>query len=422
VKIQKKSTFKDFLWIVCFPIAFIFCAFDWPEKPNAEVRTDMFEYISVFSNEFKNYPVAQKLNHFLTIQKAKVKKKPYAWMGDTHKFVLKLKASYPPTGDNFEIRKHILQLLDYPLHVNNLSKDITKEELEAYNLATCDYVTISRDKVLEALEAVKPTKGMVIWKVYNMGFIFRTSKHTIAIDISSNPKFYERGEDGQLKVSAKTIAWRGKDYLRLTKQIDALFLTHPHDDHYSIPLIKAMLEAGKPVVMPEQLQEYDPETKKLKPVAQDCDNLILLRRSQETPLKVAGIDVLSFHGYQDKNSVPCNIYLLDIDGIRIVHNGDNNDRSQEKKLENYPAANIIIGSTWNNVQSLLTAAQAAQGAESANQIFIPAHENELQHTVGHRESYHEMFAQKVRLGNPDYKYPKTILLDLGESFTYPIQK
>jgi|GEM_PF-1727558 len=386
------------------------CSFDWPEKNNEQLRNDMLKYAESFSNDFKGTPLAKQIDRFLTAQKAKMEKEPYAWMGDTHRFVSELRKGFPPTTKNQEIRKHIFQLLDYPLHVNNYDQKIDTEEISAYNKASFDYITINKEKILNELETVRPTKGMVIWKVYNMGFIFRTLNHTIAIDMTSRPALFEHDQNGKTFVPESNRIWTDHDYQRLVKQIDILFVTHPHEDHYTLPLIREMLESGKPVVMPE-----------FKNITQDSENLYILPESQETPKKIAGIDVLSFHGYQDKD-IPCNVYLLDVDGIRIVDNGDNCNREIEKKLANYKPANIIIGSIWNDIQSFLTAAESASGSASANQLFIPAHENELQHSVGHRESYHEMFSRKDRLGNPDFQYPKTIFLDLGESIKYPFKK
>ena len=52
-------------------------------------------------------------------------------------------------------------------------------------------------------------------------------------------------------------------------------------------------------------------------------------------------------------------------------------------------------------------------------VFLPSHENELMHTVDHRESYREMYEDKRRLGCPGFEWPQVTPLAWGESVTFP---
>ena len=47
-------------------------------------------------------------------------------------------------------------------------------------------------------------------------------------------------------------------------------------------------------------------------------------------------------------------------------------------------------------------------------VYLTSHENELGHTVNHRESYWELFTRKDRLADPSYSYPPVRLLGIGE--------
>jgi hypothetical protein len=44
-------------------------------------------------------------------------------------------------------------------------------------------------------------------------------------------------------------------------------------------------------------------------------------------------------------------------------------------------------------------------------IYLTAHENEWKHTVDHRESFEELFRRTDRLGDPEYSYLPTVVLD-----------
>ena len=51
-------------------------------------------------------------------------------------------------------------------------------------------------------------------------------------------------------------------------------------------------------------------------------------------------------------------------------------------------------------------------------VLLPSHENELGHSVDHRESYREMYTRKDRLGNREFPWPRVHPLGYGESFLF----
>ena len=99
--------------------------------------------------------------------------------------------------------------------------------------------------------------------------------------------------------------------------------------------------------------------------------------------------------------------------VFIVDNGDNYARDKEKMLENAPPADVIIASTWNQVNHILGCVQKAEGFNPQTAAFLPAHENELGHSVNHRESYHEMYTDPNRLGNSVFPLERTFPLGWG---------
>ncbi|MBQ0016698.1 MAG: MBL fold metallo-hydrolase [Bacteroidales bacterium] len=387
---MKKILFTLFL----LSAAMTSMAFDWKPQPNEKLRTDMIAYAETVLRYAKGSAAEPIIRDFVARQKYIADEQPYAWISETHQLVETLKNMYPPKIDDkyFEtqMRRHALRLLDYPLHVDNRSKDINAAELEAYNQATNTYLANSRKQVLQWLEQPAPPQGIVdICLIYNMGYLIRTSERTFAIDIRW----------AGTEAEAQTIA----------EHADCIFVSHPHGDHYTPMLLKAFEQAGKPVVLPAAtLPGFTPS----KP-AVVIDNTILTARM------VAGIEVRCLHGAQEvgvNDSVPNNVYILTFDGWTMLHQGDNENIPIQKKLIDMPVCNLIFAPAWNNIQELLRPAMEAEDADVKPMYFFPTHQNELEHVVRHRESYWELFNRKDRMGNPDFKYPPFVLMDNGESF------
>jgi hypothetical protein len=82
---------------------------------------------------------------------------------------------------------------------------------------------------IEDIRTTKVKKGLAVWHMYNMGYVFKTPESCFAIDLI-------------LPYSEQLFA-----------DIDFLLVTHGHGDHVSLPLIVEMIKAGKPVIqrMPE---------------------------------------------------------------------------------------------------------------------------------------------------------------------------
>lgn len=399
-----KSLLVSLGTILSAAVLLFFLSFDWPSRDNGELRGEMLSEAGVFLNYCDSVAgnacgnarrdaaaAAGILRDFIAAQAAV--EDPYSWIGEVHGTVAKLKGIYPPQSGNEGMRRRILQLLDYPLHVDNFRQDAPAAMLSEYYGSVFEYLSAARDSVFKVLDEPVSGSGMELVKWYNMGFVMKTAGHTVAIDITD-----------RCSLPVEYTLWEDEDYKRFAQKTDILFLTHPHSDHYSLALLKAMVDEGKTVVLPCSIEG-------LVCGGNGSGEIVIIDSTLNRPVTLAGgVEVMVFHGDQGED-IPCNIYLLDIDGHRVVHNGDNYDRGKEALLRNYPPADIIIASSWNKVQSLLS---FAGNSASEGQIFIPAHENELCHGVSNRESYHELFTRKDRLGNDSFHYPRTIVLDNGE--------
>ncbi len=86
------------------------------------------------------------------------------------------------------------------------------------------YLGRATDQAMDDIRKTRVKKGLAVWFLYNMGYVFKTPEKCFAIDI------HNRGTE------------------RLARDLDFLLVTHVHSDHRWDMLLKQMLEAGKPVL------------------------------------------------------------------------------------------------------------------------------------------------------------------------------
>lgn len=80
------------------------------------------------------------------------------------------------------------------------------------------------ERLLSEIPNEKVSYGnIVVWHLYNMGYVVKTPKHCFGIDI-----YHKYGD-------------------KLVPYLDFLCITHPHPDHYNDAIVEAMSNAGKPV-------------------------------------------------------------------------------------------------------------------------------------------------------------------------------
>ena len=209
----------------------------------------------------------------------------------------------------------------------------------------------------------------------------------------------------------KQNTWTDAAWQDLADLGDMLVITHPHRDHTSYPLMAKMRGQGKPLVLPCVMTNRADGT-----VYAHGGNVHVLASDHADGVEIGGVRFWNFMGAQD--SVPCNTYLMEIDGVRVADNGDSSSKEREWNLTKCPPADIIISSTWSLVTNIVRACQATPGFRNDRAIFLPSHENEIMHSVPHRESYREMYEADRRLGAPDFIWPRVKPLALGESLTW----
>lgn len=98
-------------------------------------------------------------------------------------------------------------------------------ELEKKNLILY-YLQKATDQSVAEIRATKVTRGAVIWKLYNMGYIVKTKDACFALDLN------QRGSEA------------------LADILDFAVVSHTHGDHNNPLFLNAMIAAGKKVYTP----------------------------------------------------------------------------------------------------------------------------------------------------------------------------
>lgn len=375
-------------------------AFDWPEKPVAAVKADLIKYTN------DRAKVAPQLASDLNAFTRRIESPNSKWMPEAFKFAEQL-LSRSKSKDAYDpYRMTALRIIDFPLHINDRDKSISKEDLQQYKTSVQDFAIKSQQKAMSEIQrAYTGANEIKLCKLYNMGFIAKGGRTTVGIDINCGPYIYVQNG------SKAKFVWTDKDIKQLANMLDMLIITHLHGDHYDDRLINEMLNLRKTVILPQEKKFYDNLANKLKQSPYK-DNYVVLNKDCTEPFVHKGVKVWNFMGNQ---GIPCNVYLIEINGVRIAHNGDNSDTSKEAKLATLPPADVIIASTWNHLQSFVSSCSKAKGFNRSKAVLIPAHENEQGHSVGHRESYKEMYQRGDRLNNKSFPWPQIWALAWGES-------
>jgi L-ascorbate metabolism protein UlaG (beta-lactamase superfamily) len=246
--------------------------------------------------------------------------------------------------------------------------------------------------VLEEIENTKVSTGVKIWKLYNMGVVIRTKTVTVAFDIT-------RGHSS----SSDSFALSKEVIDRLATHCDALFISHFHRDHADEEVAGMFLDKGKPVVTPPDTWEgkeiYDDVTH-LERKAHEIQKLRLNNKQLD-------LEVVVYPGHQGANILNNVVLVLTPEEYSVCHTGDQSleeDFSWIDKVAEHHEVDVLIPNCWTT-----NPLRTSKGY--APRLIVPAHENELGHTIDHREAY------ALNYSRWDVPYNK-IIMTWGESFHY----
>ena len=283
---------------------------------------------------------------------------------------------YPPVVGAPTSRKLALYNLDAMLH------ETKYDNTEPFK----SFVASRTSKVIADMQSpVK--KGMKIYKIYNDGFVARTKSVTIAFDVV-------RGAlKGETIVSEKDIA-------TIVDQCDVLFLTHNHDDHIDRYVADRFIAAGKPVIAADEILKDVKGVTHYRSETDILDKEVTLRSGKTLKVKI-------YPGHQSE--MMCNVYAVTTpDGLTVAHTGDQYNEGDFKWIDTVkdqkPAIDALIINCWS-----MNIADAIKGFNP--RYVLTGHENEMGHTIDHREAFWLTF-QKLQPVTHDY-----VVMAWGEWFS-----
>lgn len=260
------------------------------------------------------------------------------------------------------IRQTALYLFDAVMH----------DKYVAYRKPVQEFFHKRIERAITDIENTQVDEGAKIWKLYNMGFVVKTKSVTIAFDIvravSSDSKDFELSTD---KIK------------RIAKQCDVLFVSHKHDDHQDKSVAQIFLDAGKPVVAPDQFWKNDPIFSKITHLKREANKLQKLKiKNGKTKLKV-----VIYPGHQMAGTDVNVPLVLTPEGINIAHLGDQINEGDfmidydwiDNVAKNFHV-DIMIPTNWTN--------ELIRIAKGFNpELTIIGHEDELGHPVHDRDPF-----------------------------------
>lgn len=310
---------------------------------------------------------------------------PDEWIDHSLQWVNFILDHFHPTIDDHPVRHAALIRLDDVLHISSAPQKPLVQ----------NYYRARLERAVTEIEQTRVTHGLRIWKLYNHGFFVRTASVSFTVDIvpgTSAPGF---------RVSPELLA-------RLVRQSDATFISHFHSDHASQEVARLFLAAGKPVVAPEGLWANVPEFAGKLTYPKRAVNVV-----EELPLAGGrALKITGYPGHQGANILN-NVHLITTpEGFTVVQTGDQSnpdgagsDFEWLAQIGRDHHVDILLPNCWANGMGRLV-----RGVNP--ELVITGHENEMGHTVPHREDYTQTYSRLHAI-----RYP-AVVMTWGESYEY----
>ncbi len=291
---------------------------------------------------------------------------------------------YPPSLDEPMERRMAMLMIDGVLH----------EEKAAYRPAVQKFLQQRIQLAIGELEVAKVTKGAMIWKLYNHGFIIRTASVTFGFDLV-------RAHSAR----AEGFEIPDREMQKIIDQCDALFISHRHRDHGDIWVAQKFIDQNKPVVAPPEVwrdQDIHSKITHLKREAQTKQTLTI----QQGKEKLIVINNPGHQGSDIENNVPL---IFTPEGLSFVQTGDQSGPESDWKwideLGTHNRVDVLFPNCWTtDIRRMIKGFRP--------KLVMTGHENEMGHTIDHRESN---WLTYTRLQGATVPY---VLMTWGESFHY----
>jgi len=280
---------------------------------------------------------------------------PHTWVGDVLAVAGGALRDHPPGDGDWQVRKEALLLLDCALNVRRGSR--WRRDVGRFYQ---DFMA----RAVEEIVSSRPAEGLRLWKIYNMGFVVRSRRHCVGFDIHPGRRL-----DPKLTVEQMRA---------LAGALDVAFVSHIHVDHLHTGFARMMLEAGKTVVLPAS---YRPWLR--------GPGVIRVYNDYRTPIRIGGIEARCYPGWQRLLARNC-VYVVNLEGFRIAHNGDNTRQRLYRRLGNEEDLDVVLANCWSGMGRWADAADP--------DLLVTGHENEIGHGLSMRAPFRHTYDRLDRLG------------------------
>ncbi|HRZ39329.1 MAG TPA: MBL fold metallo-hydrolase [Candidatus Paceibacterota bacterium] len=193
---------------------------------------------------------------------------------------------------------------------------------------------------------------------------------------------------------------------RLVSPCDALFISHRHGDHADDWVAQQFISQGKPVVAPAELWSDRPFHDKLQPLSANPNetHALPVQKGQQT------LAVTVFPGHQGTALLNHVFRVRTPEGLSFCHLGDQSnteDFAWIDRLAEHGPLDILFPNCWTP-----DPLRVIRGAKPA--LVIPGHENELGHSIDHREPYWLTYERYAGAAAP------CVVMTWGEAFRYQV--
>jgi L-ascorbate metabolism protein UlaG (beta-lactamase superfamily) len=303
-------------------------------------------------------------------------------------------SSYPPAWPEPEARKSALLLLDGVLH-------------DVYAPSRPPVQDFYRTRMIKAVDEIEQTEiheGARIWKLYNHSFVVRTKSVTLGFDLVSG----RSSGIQEFSVSDEIMS-------RLVNQCDVLFVSHYHGDHAEESVAQLFINQGKPVVAPGDVWRD-------KAFYEDVLHPDRVPHSEQKLSVQNGkqrLKVVVYPGHQGSD-IENNVYLVYTpEGLSFSQMGDQSNDDDFRWIDEVSKkhdVDVLLPNCWTT-----DIVRVASGFDPA--LIITGHENEMGHTIDHREPYWLTYQRRQGSdrfgGNRDVGYNTPLIpMTWGESYHF----
>ena len=289
--------------------------------------------------------------------------------------------AHPPTLAETRERRMAFVLLDTILH------EPSAYERSAVRL----FIRRAAEAVARGLATTSVAEGALIWKVYDAAFVVRTSSVTIGFDLSRATYLPHQAVPDEVMAS-------------IVDGCDVLLVSHEHEDHADAWVAARFAAQRKTVLAPSSVWTSGVLADAVVHPSRDggrTEHLVSAAEGGELRIAV-------FPGHQGED-IENNVYLATTaEGLSFVHTGDQSraaDFSWIDTIRQHARVDVIFPNCWTPDPDRLI-----EGVRP--RLVIPAHENELGHTVDHREAYWLSERRMADTGAP------ALRMSWGEAFHY----